>query len=63
MKHTENDAVRRLNLKQDCKISNYDILVLSDNSANKVYDLGNKSWGRIDYLKHLGYRQFFVDKF
>lgn len=64
MKHTVSEAIRRLNTKQDCKVTGDTILVLSDHNQNKVFDLGNKSWGRIDFLvNYCGFRKFFFDKF
>lgn len=63
MKHTEEKAIRSLNKKKDCLI-NRDYKVIQILTKNKVNDLGNKSWGKIDFLqKHAGYTVKYVPKF
>jgi hypothetical protein len=75
-KHYEVDEVlRALSHKNDIRIVNKDILILKDKVYNqkagksitnpkKHFDIGNKSWGKIDFLvKVHEYRQYFVDEF
>lgn len=52
-------SVRVLSKKNDCRISGTSITVLANGHKKKSNDLGNKSWGRIDYLKSQGYSLFF----
>ena len=64
-RHNETDALRQLDRKRDCYIKGKIIQVLSRTGIQKrSNDLGNKSWGRIDYLvKCCNYYQIFVKKF
>ena len=64
-KHQIEKVLRSLGKKQDCRINGTDILVLTGNGKRKKqHDLGNKSWGKIDYLvNHCGYKQYFVSDF
>lgn len=64
-KHNEDEVLYRLRKKQDLRITqNKEILVLGKNGKNKQNDLGNGSWGKIDFLvNHCGYRQYFVKEF
>ena len=74
MKHTENEAVRALRKKRDVRIEAPFIYVLKDkvlhkelgviDNTRKVHDLGNGSWGRIDFLiKVLEYKLLKVNTF
>lgn len=64
MKHTLDEVLRSLARKKDVKISNNTILLLSDKAPNKSYDLGNGSFGKIDYLvKVHKYQLKIVDTF
>lgn len=64
-KHNEDEVLYRLRKKQDVRITQHkEILVLGKNGKNKQNDLGNGSWGKIDFLvNHCGYRQYFVKEF
>jgi hypothetical protein len=74
-KHNENDVIQSLRNKKDCRISGHTIAILKnkiyDNKTglkiinpNKSFDLGNKSWGKIDFLvKYCGYIIWQTDKF
>lgn len=54
--YDEATCVRELNKKTSCEIVGSVINVLIG-----VTDLGNGSWGKVDFLtKHCGYRQIFV---
>ena len=50
MAHTEERALKQLSKKRDCRVYGKRIVVLSNNSKERHNDLGNKSWGKIDYL-------------
>ncbi len=74
MKHSENSAVISLSKKHDLRIYGNTIKILSNTietktgqticNPGKYFDLGNKSWGKIDYLiKKHGYHINHVDKF
>lgn len=53
-----------LSKKRDIQIANKQIFVLSNKAVNKSYDLGSKSWGKIDYLvNHCNYKFSFIDSF
>lgn len=64
-KHNEDEVLYRLRKKHDVRITqNKEILVLSQFAKNKLNDLGNGSWGKIDFLvNYCGYRQYFVKDF
>ena len=64
-KHNEDEVLYRLRKKHDVRVTqNKEILVLSRKSKQKQHDLGNGSWGKIDFLvNHCGYRQIFVSDF
>ena len=65
-KHQMDEVLRSLGKKQDCRINGTDILVLNGKGKKrqKQHDLGNGSWGKIDYLvNYCGYRQYFVAEF
>ena len=68
------EVLRKLSLKNDVKIepSVQKIFVLTDKvdtkegvmpNPNKKWDLGNGSWGKIDFLKKCGYSVSYVNKF
>ena len=59
MKHNENEVLRSLAQKRDIKIENKNIFVLTFQQ-----DLGNKSWGKIDFLtNYCNYHLQFIYKF
>lgn len=63
MKHSETSVLRALSKKHDVLIESFKIFVLNE-SANKKYDLGNGSWGKIDFLMNCcGYNLFFTNSF
>ena len=75
-KHNEYDCIKQLDRKRDCKIASSGVIVILQNhifipkegktirNPNKHFDLGNKSWGKIDYLiNHCGYSMMRVDRF
>jgi hypothetical protein len=63
--HEEEEVLRDLRKKKDCKVSGNHIFILSGKGKNKprTNDLGNGSWGKIDFLvNHKGYFRSFVDE-
>jgi len=65
-KHTEHKVLASLFEKKDVMVDIFHkhIKVLSPSAKNKQNDLGNKSWGKIDFLTHQqGYTLFFVKEF
>lgn len=61
-KHTVDEVLRSLSKKKDIKITGNEIQILVGKDSKQ--DLGNKSWGKIDFLcNHNGYRRFNVIKF
>lgn len=62
-KHTIESAIRSLSKKNDVKITVSGIEVLKNSSKDKKHDLGNGSWGRIDFLRKQGIKAYFVDSF
>ena len=65
-KHNEDEVLFQLRKKHDVKIQGKDILILNGKSkrSQKSDDLGNGSWGKIDYLcNHKGYIKRFVSDF
>ena len=75
MKHNPAKAVRSLSQKNDCRIYGNKIYILSDKvwhsekkkkilNPLKRCDLGNKSWGKIDFLvKYADYKVIVVNDF
>lgn len=67
-KYKEDEVLSQLRKKHDVRITpEKEILVLNGKSNKgqfqKKDDLGNGSWGKIDFLvKHCGYRQMFVSE-
>lgn len=60
----KSEAIRSLSKKHDVKIGRTDIQILSNYSKHKKNDLGNKSWGLIDFLcNHCGYSAFWIKNF
>lgn len=60
------EVLRGLARKHDVKVFGNSIQVLNGKNSSfpKLGDLGNKSWGKIDFLKnYCGFKLFFVDKF
>jgi hypothetical protein len=69
-KHTEDEVLKSLSKKHDVKINRItkEIYILNGKSSKPQFqksdDLGNSSWGKIDYLtKHCGYRRMFTAEF
>lgn len=67
-KHDEQKVIAQLSKKHDVKIKSNQILVLNGKSTKGIFqpinDLGNKSWGKIDFLvNYCGYVQLFVPEF
>lgn len=59
-------VLQSLARKSDCMVlpNRSEILILSDTNHSKKYDLGNGSWGKMDYLLHYyGFRLVVVDSF
>lgn len=68
MKNSEliSNATNSLRSKSDVRVVDMDkyILVLDNSSLNKICDLGNGSWGKIDFLvRKDGYNFSFVPEF
>lgn len=62
-KHTVDEVVRTLSKKKDCKID-VKLKVIEILSKNQSNDLGNGSWGKIDFLvNHNGWTKVFVEDF
>ena len=63
---TREKAINDLNKKHDIRF-NYEtevIQILSNDSKNKINDIGIKSLGKIDFLcKYEGFRKVYVLKF
>lgn len=68
------EVLRSLGTKKDLRIKGMTIFILTDTivtkewnvirNPEKVYDLGNKSWGKIDFLTHYNdYRINYVSEF
>ena len=71
-KHSEDEVLKSLAKKHDVRIVNRTIQVLKPEIEkdgkiveNPFYqgDLGNGSWGKIDFLKGQGYSLIFVGNF
>ena len=67
-KHKMDEVLKALAKKHDCRIVGNVIQVLNGESLEAKYqlsnDLGNGSWGKIDFLvKHCGFRQMYVVDF
>ena len=71
-KHTVEEVLKALSKKHDVRVLGGTIQVLKPEIEkdgkiieNPVYqgDLGNGSWGKIDYLRSQGYVQFYVAEF
>jgi hypothetical protein len=64
-KHSVDEVLEALKKKKDCKVDSQEkiISVLQNKVHGKTNDLGNKSWGKIDYLtKYCGYTLLRCDK-
>lgn len=62
--YSVDEVLRDLSRKHDVKVFGNTIQVLNQYATNKINDLGNKSWGKIDFLKNFnGFRLLFVEKF
>lgn len=63
-KHTENDVLKSLNKKHDVRVNPNTKEVILNRGLNKKNDLGNKSYGKIDFLKKIHkYKVFTTTKF
>ena len=73
-KHKLDEVLKELSRKNDVRVSGTVVMVLSDkivdkkcniiDNPQKRNDLGNGSWGRIDYLvNHCGYGIVKVEQF
>lgn len=67
-KYSEDEVIMKLRRKSDCRVLQDEriVMVLTGQSPKspKSHDLGNGSWGKIDYLtKHCGYRKVNVHDF
>jgi hypothetical protein len=62
-KHTIDSAIKSLSKKHDCKITVSGVMVLRNGAPTKANDLGNGSWGRIEFLRAKGLRTIFVESF
>ena len=71
-KHTEDEVLKALKGKSDCRVDSNRRMILvldADNLTQKgkaqlKNDLGNKSWGKIDFLTNFcRYQKAFVDEF
>ena len=65
-KHTEDEVLKSLRKKNDVRVNGNLVLIL--NGKNKKFpkhnDLGNGSWGKIDFLvNHCGYHTMNVSEF
>ena len=62
-KHTKDEVLHSLKRKSDVLINNNSSVIQVLRPA-KHNDLGNNSWGKIDYLKNVwGFQQQFVKTF
>ena len=67
-KHKMEEVLKALAKKHDCKVVGNVIQVLNGESLEAKYqltnDLGNGTWGKIDFLvNHCGFRQMYVVDF
>jgi len=65
-KHSVDGVLRSLSKKHDVKIDGNHVLILNgkDKKHPKKDDLGNGSWGKIDFLtNHCRFTKHFVSKF
>lgn len=67
-KHNIDEVLRKLSLKHDVRINSdvkvIEVLTGKDPKFPAAHDIGNGSWGKIDFLvNHCGWRQIYVDKF
>lgn len=65
-KHQVDEVLRSLSRKHDCKVIGRSIYILNGKSRSKpaTNDLGNGSWGKIDFLvNYCGYTQYRVNEF
>ena len=71
-KHSVDEVLKSLSKKHDVRVLGGTIQVLKPEIEkdgkiieNPFYqgDLGNGSWGKIDFLKSQGYKQYFVAEF
>ena len=67
-KHSLDEVLKSLGKKNDCRVDSTKKVVYTLNGKSKkqkcLHDLGNKSWGKIDYLVNwCGYTHYFVAEF
>lgn len=63
--YSEDEVLRTLSLKKDVRIDarTKTMQLLHHTSKDKVNDLGNTSWGKIDFLtKYCGYSSVYLDE-
>jgi hypothetical protein len=54
--HTIDQCIKSLSKKKDISINtNRMIILIEQRKKHKLHDLGNKSWGRIDFLRSQGF--------
>jgi hypothetical protein len=69
IKHEESKVVSQLSKKHDVRVTQNRQVLLLNGTSNKgqyqlSHDLGNKSWGKIDFLvNHCGYRRTIVAEY
>lgn len=61
-KHNVDEVLRALSTKRDCRVTGNFIYVLNgEGRFSRSNDLGNGSWGKIDFLvNHKGYKLMWV---
>ena len=69
------EVVKILNIKKDLSFEKNNVIEVLKNTVfdknrmiripnpNKKFDLGNKSWGKIEFLRNQGYRIRYVPQF
>lgn len=62
-KHDEGTVVSLFRRKHDIKIDADEKIIRILRGKNAHQDLGNKSWGKIDFLQKKGYTLFHVTAF
>jgi hypothetical protein len=63
-KHSMDEVLRDLRKKKDVLVRGNSIEVLNGFKTKREFDLGNKTWGKIDFLtNHCGYKVFHVSEF
>lgn len=65
--YNADEVVRQLSKKHDIRVNNdvkvVEVITGKDNKRPAANDVGNGSWGKIDFLvNYCGWRQIFVDR-